>query len=58
LKQFLNIFWIFLSQSLTAQSNIYVLDITNQLPPAGVSVIIFNYPNVHFTDLEGKVTIP
>jgi len=35
-----------------------VLDSTNQLPLAGVSVLVFNYPNINFTDLEGKVTIP
>ena len=35
-----------------------MLDSTNQLPLAGVSVLVFNYPNINFTDLEGKVTIP
>ncbi len=37
---------------------ISILDSATQLPLAGVSVAVFNYPNIHFTDIEGRSTIP
>jgi hypothetical protein len=58
LKQLLLLFWIFLCAKLSAQTTISILDSATQLPLAGVSIIVTRYPNIHFTDIEGRSTIP
>lgn len=54
--------WIFLiviafCHHIHAQTTIYVYDSSTQVPIAGVSLIIFKYPTIYYSDLDGKISI-
>ena len=47
-----------LSFYLKAQASFTVYDSATMSPLAGVSVVIYKYPNVYYSDIEGKIVIP